>query len=115
MTATTTDEYLATVPEEQRTALEQLRAMILAAAPDLTEAISYGVPAFKYKGKALVSMGAAKAHCAFYVQSPAVMDDHATDLAGYDTSKGTVRFNAGEPLPPQLVTKLVKARIAETP
>ncbi len=114
MAASTIDEFLETMPEDQRAALEGLRAMIHAAAPGLTEAISYGVPAFKYKGKPLVSMGAGKAHCAFYVQSPAVMEAHSVDLAGYDTSKGTVRFGSGAPLPEQLVWKLVRARIAES-
>jgi uncharacterized protein YdhG (YjbR/CyaY superfamily) len=112
--ATTIDEFLASVPEDQRAALQQLRATIHAAQPGLEEAISYGVPAFKYKGKPFVSMGAAKAHCAFYVQSPAVMDAHAAELAGYDTAKGTVRFKPDDPLPAELVTKLVRARVAES-
>ena len=115
MAATTIDEFLASVPEDQRAALQQLRATIHAAQPGLEEAISYGVPAFKYKGKPFVSMGAAKAHCAFYVQSPTVMDAHAAELAGYDTAKGTVRFRSDEPLPAELVTKLVRARVAESP
>ena len=78
------------------------------------EGIGYGVPAFKYRGRPLVSFGAAKSHCAFYVQSPAVMDAHKDDLAGYDTSKGTIRFVPDTPLPDELVTKLVRARMAET-
>lgn len=106
--------FLSRLPEGQRTALEQLRRVILAAAPDAVEAIAYGVPAFKYRGRPLVSYGAGKDHCAFYVQSPAVMDAHRDELAGYDTAKGTVRFSAGEPLPGQLVETLVRARIAET-
>jgi uncharacterized protein YdhG (YjbR/CyaY superfamily) len=61
-----------------------------------------------------VSFGAAKNHCALYVQSPAVMEAHAAELEGHDISKGTVRFAAAKPLPADLVTKLVKARIAET-
>jgi uncharacterized protein YdhG (YjbR/CyaY superfamily) len=112
--ATTIDEFLASVPEDQRAALQQLRATIHAAQPGLEEAISYGVPAFKYKGKALVSMGAAKAHCSFYVQSLSVMKALAPDLAGYKTSGGTVRFTPKDPLPAELVTKLVKARLAES-
>ena len=114
MAAKTIDEFLETVPEEQRAALQQLRATIHAAQPGLEEAISYGVPAFKYKGKPFVSMGAAKAHCAFYVQSPAVMNAYSDDLVGYDTAKGTVRFRSDEPLPAELVTKLVRARVAES-
>lgn len=108
------DEFLAGLPEERRSALEGLRRTIAKAAPEAVEAISYGVPAFKYRGRPLVSFGAGKQHCAFYVQSPAVMEAHRDELVGYETAKGTIRFAPGEPLPADLVTKLVKARIAET-
>lgn len=108
------EAFLAQVPELQRAALQELRAQIRDAAPQAIETISYGVPAFKYKGRPLVSYGAAKTHCSFFVQSPAVIEAHEELLAGYDTSKGTVRFQPEQPLPPHLVTTLVKARMAET-
>lgn len=108
------DAVLAGLPDDQRTALQALRRTIAAAAPEATEGINYGVPAFKYRGRPLVSFAAAKAHCSFYVQSPAVMDAHREELAGYDTSKGTVRFAPSAPLPDDLVRKLVRARLAET-
>jgi uncharacterized protein YdhG (YjbR/CyaY superfamily) len=105
------DEYLAGVPEEACAALERLRSIIRAAAPDAIEVISYGVQTFK-QGRSLVSFGAAKGHCAFYVMSPAVMEAHADDVAKYDTSKGTIRFAPNKPLPTALVKKLVQARVA---
>jgi uncharacterized protein YdhG (YjbR/CyaY superfamily) len=108
------DVFLTRVPDDARRALENLRAVIAAAAPEAVEAIAYGVPAFKYRGRPLVSFGAAKAHCAFYVQSPVLMDAHRDELAGYDTSKGTIRFLPSAPLPADLVTMLVRGRIAET-
>ena len=108
------DNVLAALPEEHRSALEALRRTIAAAAPDAVESISYGVPAFKYRGRPLVSFAAAKNHCSFYVQSPAVMEAHGDELASYDTSKGTLRFAPDAPPPAALVTKLVKARMAET-
>jgi uncharacterized protein YdhG (YjbR/CyaY superfamily) len=108
------DAFLAPLPEQTRRALEDLRGVIRAAAPEAVEGLGYGVPAFKYRGRPLVSFGAGKNHCAFYVQSPAVMDAHADELRSYDTAKGTVRFTPEKPLPADLVTKLVKARIAET-
>jgi uncharacterized protein YdhG (YjbR/CyaY superfamily) len=61
-----------------------------------------------------VSFGAGKNHCSFYVQSPAVMDAHRDELAQFDTAKGTIRFPPDKPLPARLITKLVKARMAET-
>jgi uncharacterized protein YdhG (YjbR/CyaY superfamily) len=108
------DAVLATLPEDKRVALEKLRRTIAAAAPEAVEAISYGVPAFKYRRRPLVSFGATTNHCAFYVQSPAVMEAHRAELAGLDTAKGTIRFQPNQPLPDALVTKLVRARLAET-
>jgi uncharacterized protein YdhG (YjbR/CyaY superfamily) len=108
----TTRAFLVALPAEQRQALEHLREVIIAAAPEAEEYVGYGIPAFRQDG-ALVSFGAARSHCAFYVQSPAVMDAHAAVLIGLDTSKGTVRFTPDTPLPDELVTHLVKARLAE--
>jgi uncharacterized protein YdhG (YjbR/CyaY superfamily) len=107
------DAFLATLPADVAAALEALRSTIADVAPEAVESVSYGVPAFKYRGRPFVSFGAGKNHCSFYVQSPAVMEAHRADLTGYDTSKGTVRFSPAAPPSPELVTKLVRARIAE--
>ena len=114
MTSVDVDAFLAALPPDMRAALANLRRAIRAAAPGAEESINYGVPAFKYRGRPLVSYGAAKNHCSFYVQSPAVMEAHRDELAPYDTSKGTVRFAPDAPLPDALVAKLVRARMAET-
>jgi uncharacterized protein YdhG (YjbR/CyaY superfamily) len=108
------DAFLAGLPGDVRDALEALRRTIAAAAPEAVEAIAYGVPAFRYRGRPLVSFGAGKSHCSFYVQSPAVMDAHREALAGHDTTKGTIHFSPSAPLPDELVTLLVRARMAET-
>ena len=105
----TVDEYLATLPAEHRAALEKIRATVKATAPEADESISYGIPAFKYKGKPLIYLGAAKKHCAVYGMS--VMGAHEADLQPYDTDKGTIRFPPGKPLPASLVKKLVKAQM----
>jgi uncharacterized protein YdhG (YjbR/CyaY superfamily) len=60
-----------------------------------------------------VSFGAAANHCAFYLMSSSTVEAHKDELKGYDTSKGTIRFQADKPLPVALVRKLVKARVAE--
>jgi uncharacterized protein YdhG (YjbR/CyaY superfamily) len=109
----TTAKYLDALPDDQRRALLDLRRWIVAAAPQADESLNYGVPAFKLGGKPLVSFGAARKHCAFYVQSPAVSAAFAEDLKGLDTSPGTVRFTPDKPLDRELVTRLVEARIAE--
>lgn len=111
--AKTIDDYLAAVPDDQRTALEKLRKSIRAAAPEAEECISYSLPAFRLNGKALVAFGAASNHCSFYLMSDKTVALHKADLARHDTSKGTIRFPANKPLPAALVKKLVKTRIAE--
>jgi len=107
------DEYLSALPQQKRAALQKLRKIIKSVVPDTTEVISYQIPVFKYKGRPLVGFGAAKNHCSFYIMSSAVTKAHKDDLKSYDTSVGTIRFPATKPLPATLVTKVVKARIAE--
>jgi uncharacterized protein YdhG (YjbR/CyaY superfamily) len=106
----TVDGYLAALPEDQRAALERLRRIIKANAPEAVEQIAYGMPAYKYKKRPLIYYGAAKKHCAIYGARPAGFED---ELNAYDTSKGTIRFTPDKPLPDALVKKLVNARIAE--
>ncbi len=108
----TIDEYLAALSDEKRAALEKLRRTIRTAAPKAEECISYQLPAFRLNGM-LVAFGASANHCAFYPMSSATVEAHKDELQGYDTSKGTIRFQAAKPLPAALVRKLVKARIAE--
>jgi uncharacterized protein YdhG (YjbR/CyaY superfamily) len=108
----TVDEYLATLSDDKRAALEKLRKTIRAAAPDAEECISYQLPAFRLNGM-LVAFGATANHCAFYPMSASTVAAHKDDLKDYDTSKGTIRFQPDHPLPAALVRKLVKARIAE--
>ncbi len=109
----TIDEYLAAVSADQRAALEKLRKSIKAAAPRAEECISYSLPAFRLDGKLLVGFGASANHCSFYPMSGSTVKTHARDLTKYETSKGTIRFTPEAPLPPSLVRKLVKTRIAE--
>ena len=111
MKAKTIDEYLATLSEDKRAALEKLRKAIKAAAPKAEECISYQLPAFRLNGRMLVWFGATAKHCAFY--PGAVVEAFKSELKDYDTSKGTIRFQPDHPLPAALVRKLVKARITE--
>ncbi|MCC6357728.1 MAG: DUF1801 domain-containing protein [Phycisphaerales bacterium] len=105
--------YMAGLDPPQRAALEKLRAAIRSAAPGAEECISYQLAGFRYRGKMLVAMGATEKHCALYLMSSTIVPAHAAELAKYDTSKGTIRFEPGRPLPATLVKKLVKARIEE--
>jgi uncharacterized protein YdhG (YjbR/CyaY superfamily) len=106
----TIDDYLATVSDEHRVALEKLRKQIKAAAPRAEECISYQMPAFRQDG-ALVWFGAAKNHCAFYPGSTAI-ETHKNELKDFELSKGTIRFQPNRPIPAGLVRKIVKERVA---
>lgn len=107
------DEYIERVPEPGRTTLTKVRTVIRRLVPpETTEAIGYGLPTFRYKGM-LLAYGAFKGHCGLFIGSAAVMRDFSDELAGYSTSKGTLRFGLDSPLPATLLKKLVKARLAE--
>jgi uncharacterized protein YdhG (YjbR/CyaY superfamily) len=110
-TPQTVDDYLAALPEEARATLEKIRKTIKAAAPKATEVISYQMPMYKYHGM-LVGFAAFKDHCSFFPGANPVAT-FKDELKAYKTSKGTIRFPIGKPLPAALVKKLVKARIAE--
>jgi uncharacterized protein YdhG (YjbR/CyaY superfamily) len=107
------DEYLAGVPEKYRALLEKLRRQIRTAAPEAIETISYKIPTFKYRGRALLYFAAHKDHCSLYPYTDAMMEKCGDELAGRATGKGTIRFTPADPLPAALVTKLVKIRMAE--
>jgi uncharacterized protein YdhG (YjbR/CyaY superfamily) len=107
----TRDDYLKSVSDDKRAALEKLRKSIKLRTPEAEECISYQLPAFRLNGKLLVAYGTAACHCAFYPGS--VLKALKDELKDYDISKGTIRFPADEPLPPALVRKLVELRIAK--
>lgn len=104
----TADDYLAAAPKDKRAVLAKLRKTIKAAAPEATEGLAYGIVGYKHGGKPLIYLGYAKGHCALY----GIHTDTA-ELKSYAVSKGAIRFPADKPPPDRLVTKLVKARIAE--
>ena len=110
---TSVEDYLAALPEEQRVALEKLRKTIRAAAPTATETISYQMPAFKQDGRFLVSYAAFKDHCSLYPASSAVMEALGDELEPYFSGKGTLRFQADEPIPAAVVEKIVELRLEE--
>ena len=108
--AASVDDYLSKLPAHQRAALEVLRGQVRALAPEATEAISYGLPTFKLNGN-LVHFGAAAKHCAFY--PGAVVTQFQDRLKGFETAKGTIRFQPDAPLPPDLIADIVRHRIAQ--
>lgn len=110
--AVTVDDYLAAVPDEARAALQDLRATIRAAAPEAEEGISYRVPTYRYHGP-LVHFAAFKDHCSFIVASASVVERFKNELEGYEISGTTIQFFAKNPLSPDLVDRIVRARMKE--
>jgi uncharacterized protein YdhG (YjbR/CyaY superfamily) len=108
----TIDAYFAHLPADQRAALQKLREVIQRAAPGAEECISYGMPSFRFAGKLLISFREWANHYGIYPGAYPVKVLEK-ELAGYETSKGTVRFSWEKPLPVGLVRKLVQARVAE--
>ncbi len=114
MAAEEIDRYLAALDETQRDALEDLRRAILAVVPDAEQCISYGMPAFKYRGKTLAGFAAFKRHLSYLPHSGSVLPRLGDDLAGYEMTPGSLHFTVDKPLPDDLVAKLVTARLHET-
>jgi uncharacterized protein YdhG (YjbR/CyaY superfamily) len=107
------DSYLATFDEPKRTTLEELRRSILAVIPDAEQCISYGMPAFKVRGKTVAGFAAFKNHLSYLPHSGSVLEKLAEDLASYQATKGSLHFAIDEPLPRALVNKLVNTRLRE--
>lgn len=107
----TIDEYIAAFPPEVQDKLEQMRATIRAAAPDAVEKISYQMPTFALKGN-LVHFAAYKHHIGFY-PAPTGIEEFRAELSNYKGSKGAVQFPIDEPLPLDLVRRIVEFRVAD--
>jgi uncharacterized protein YdhG (YjbR/CyaY superfamily) len=106
------DDYIATFPEEIQARLESVRATIKAAAPGAEERISYQMPTFVLNGK-LVYFAAWKNHIGFYPASSGVPEAFKEELSRYESGKGTVKFPFSQPLPLELITRIVEFRVAE--
>ena len=103
--------YISELPEEIRVILEQVRTTIQQAAPEAKETIKYGMPTFVLNGN-LVHFAAFKNHIGFY-PAPTGIDAFIDELAVYRTGKGTIQFPIDQPIPFDLITKVVKFRLEE--
>ena len=111
------EEYFATIPEPECSTLKRVRAVIRAGAPaEVTEVLSYGIPAFKIetpKYKGIVMWYAAFSdHCSLF-PTASVIQAFKKELKDYRVSKGTIQFAVNKPLPATLLKKMVKARLTE--
>ena len=111
-TATSIDEYIAEFPPETQKVLEELRALIKAEAPDATETISYAIPTFDLNGRHLVHFAAFAQHIGFYPTGSGV-EAFREELKPYKSGRGSVQFPLGEPMPADLIRRIVRFKIDE--
>jgi uncharacterized protein YdhG (YjbR/CyaY superfamily) len=109
--ATDIDEYIAMFPKDVQEILEALRATIKKAAPDAEETINYQIPTFTLKGN-LVHFAAFKNHIGFY-PTPTGIENFKSELSAYESAKGSVKFPLDQPIPFDLISKIVAFRVQE--
>lgn len=107
------DQYLDALEEPKRTTLTRLRQTILDTLPQAEQGLSYGLPAFKVKGKTIAGFAAFKNHLSYLPHSGSVFPELKDELKGYSASSGALRFSIDEPLPVALVEKLIAVRLQQ--
>ena len=107
------DQYLDALEEPKRTTLARLRQTILDVIPEAEQGISYGLPAFKVRGKTIAGFAAFKHHLSYLPHSGSVFPQLKDELKGYSTSSGALRFDIDQPLPVPLVEKLIAVRLQQ--
>jgi uncharacterized protein YdhG (YjbR/CyaY superfamily) len=107
------DDYLATVEAPQRAALERICQITRLVVPEAEEALSYGMPAFKYRKRPLLGFMAKQHHLSLHPFSPSAIDAVKGELGGFDVSKGTIRFSSDNPIPEDTLRRIIDARLRE--
>ena len=105
------DKYIQSFPEDVQKKLTQIRLLIRKVAPEAQERISYRMPAFYLHGN-LVYFGAHAHHIGFYPTSSGVTY-FADELGHFRSSKGAIQFPMDQPLPIDLIRRIVEFRVAE--
>ena len=111
-TATSIDEYIAEFPAETREKLQEIRALIRKTAPDATESIAYAIPTFDLNGKHLVHFAAFQKHIGLY-PTPSGMVAFSKELEPYKSGKGSAQFPLDQPLPIDLIRRIVEFGVEE--
>jgi uncharacterized protein YdhG (YjbR/CyaY superfamily) len=106
-------EYLAELSEDQRAAFERVCSIVRDAVPDAAEGKSYGMPAFRWKGRPLLGFRAFQKHLSVTAFSADVIAAVKDDLPDFDVSKGMIRFTPEQPIPEDVLRKVARLRLAE--
>ena len=107
------DDYFAGASGPERAELERIRRLVRRTVPEAEEATSYGLPAFKYKQRPLLGFRISKNHLSVFPFSPEAIEAARDALAGFDLSKGTVRFTADQPVPEGALEQILAHRLRE--
>jgi len=113
MSAQEIDEYLAQVEEPKRSTLQAVRESIQKVVPEAEQCISYGMPAFRLNGKVVAGFAAFKNHLAYLPHSGSVFSELREELAGYETTSGSLHFPIDKPLSEPLVRRLIEVRMRQ--
>ena len=105
------DDYIAAFPPATQARLQEVRALIRSVAPDAAETMSYAIPTFDLNGKHLVHFAGYAKHIGFY-PTPAAIEAFEDELDGYTRAKGSVQFPLNQPLPVDLIRRMVEFRVA---
>jgi len=109
----TVSDYIATLPSDSRRFVKGIRAIIRKAAPRVTERISYGMPTFDLAGERLLYIAAWKEHVGLYPLTKNMAKRLGKEVASYQSAKSALNFPLGEPLPVDLIRRVVACRIEE--
>jgi len=107
----TIDDYIAAFPEDVQETLQTIRRIVHEEAPDAQETIKYQMPTFTLNGN-LVHFAAFKKHIGFY-PVPSGIEAFKDELAGYVGGKGSVQFPLDQPMPYDLIRRIVAFRVSE--
>lgn len=110
--ASNVDEYISTFPKETAKILHQLRITVSKAAPEAEETISYGIPAFRYKGRIIIYFAGYKNHIGLYA-TPAAHTAFQKELSAYKQGRGSVQFPLDQSMPLDLIKKIVKFKVKQ--
>jgi len=111
-TQKTIDGYIAGYPDSVQAILQEIRRTIAEEVPSATEAIAYGIPTFKLRGKNLVHFGAFKNHIGFY-PTPSALETFTEELSAYASGKGSAQFPLNEAMPLDLIREIVRFRVTQ--
>jgi uncharacterized protein YdhG (YjbR/CyaY superfamily) len=106
-------DFLATLPDDRRAALQHLRELTQKACPEAVEGFGYGMPGYKYRGRPLIYFSAFKNHMSIFAVGYEGINRHRDELAGYEIRAGTIHFQTDKPLPDKLLKTLIAERMAD--